>query len=359
MLDKKINLFLNSKQYKKFKLLAVPFSCIFIHLFVLIFAAVYHVEPLAIFNVASIFTYIVTFFMIEKHPKTVFYISFYEIVLHSFATIILIGNDFGFSMYFIVICPIAYNLLYSFKVKHPVVKACIMTFISFIFYVLCYIISEATNPVFQSKDLEYITPAIYILNIFFVFVVISISSLLFIYENEKIYNKLIKQNNVLDNLASKDTLTNLYNRRTMTSHIRELYKQYENGEKIFSIILCDIDDFKKCNDTHGHDMGDRVLVEVSKCLSQQIRDNDFLCRWGGEEFLIIVNNMDLETSRKIAERIRLSVSNLNIELDSVSIKVTLTLGVSSVSETSDYNDLFKLADQRLYIGKKQGKNKVV
>ena len=123
----------------------------------------------------------------------------------------------------------------------------------------------------------------------------------------------------------------------------------------FSIILLDIDNFKSVNDTYGHDVGDYVLQTMAKTLRTHIRITDIIGRWGGEEFLIICNNTNLDNSKILAENIRKIVEN--IKFDKVGTK-TISLGLSEFQKDDDVKSIFKRADDALYEAKTTGKNKV-
>ena len=124
----------------------------------------------------------------------------------------------------------------------------------------------------------------------------------------------------------------------------------------FSIIISDIDNFKKFNDTFGHNAGDDVLKSVAISARKVIRDRDVYARYGGEEFLTLVNNSDKNSAYLVAERIRKAIEETKIHLEGEDRKITVTLGVASVDESDHISSLLELADQRLYEGKKRGKN---
>lgn len=155
----------------------------------------------------------------------------------------------------------------------------------------------------------------------------------------------------LQMLAEIDTLTCINNRTSMQKYIVKAYEDYKDNHKEFSVILCDIDYFKQYNDKYGHDYGDEVLKSIATTLKSFIRENDFLCRWGGEEFLLFIQGANKDLIYNIAERIRKQVES--------SLNVTMTFGVASVTEAKNYTELFKLIDSRLYEGKNKGKNVVI
>ena len=139
--------------------------------------------------------------------------------------------------------------------------------------------------------------------------------------------------------------------------IEEAAEDYKtNKSNKFSIIISDIDNFKKFNDTFGHNAGDDVLKSVAISARKVIRDRDVYARYGGEEFLTLVNNSDKNSAYLVAERIRKAIEETKIHLEGEDRKITVTLGVASVDESDHISSLLELADQRLYEGKKRGKN---
>ncbi|WP_170151113.1 diguanylate cyclase [Caminibacter pacificus] len=151
---------------------------------------------------------------------------------------------------------------------------------------------------------------------------------------------------VVKRVADLDKLTQIYNRRGCEKFLKS-YKDY-------SIILIDIDHFKQINDTYGHDIGDKILQEFGKLLKSSVRANDIVCRWGGEEFLIILPHTSYENAAEVAEKIRKKVEETKIFGN---IQITISLGVSQFN--GNFEKTFKEADEKLYIAKKTGRNKVI
>lgn len=341
----------------KFKIFII--LCLIIHSLIALFACIYTIPPLVIFNIGSILVYLICGFIVNEHQSLVFYIGFMEIILHSFVSVLLVGNSFGFSMYFIALVPMAYHLLHATNAKRYLLKASILSAVSFILYASCYIVSIQNEPVYDSYGLTKVRPYIYIINMLIAFIALTMFSILFLIETECAYNSLYSKNAELGNLANHDPLTGLYNRRTMTEHITEMYAVNTEQRIPFSLIICDIDNFKQFNDTYGHECGDEVLKTIAGVLTTFTREHDFLCRWGGEEFLVILKNIDIKTAKAIAERIRHQISVTGIKYNDEFLHITMTFGVALSSEAENYKDLFKLADKRLYIGKNSGKNVVI
>lgn len=355
--QKKRSLFSNVTNAFKFKMFLS--FCIPIHSMIAILSFCNHITPLLIYNIGSIIVYIICCFIIKRRPILVFYIGYIEIILHSFVCVLLIGNGFGFSMYFVTLVPMAYNLLYSTRTSHYLKKATFLAILSFLLFACCYTMSNFYTPVYTSEALDFFRPFIYIANMLIIFSALLIFSILFIVETEHAYNRIYSQNRELDSLANRDPLTGLYNRRVMMEHVMQMYEESKNSMLPFSLIICDIDNFKLFNDTYGHDCGDTVLKSISGQLTALTRGHDFLCRWGGEEFLILLKNIDADMAKDIAERIRIHISKTDIKYNDFSLRVTMTFGIASSTETDDYESLFKLADERLYKGKNTGKNCIV
>ena len=120
-----------------------------------------------------------------------------------------------------------------------------------------------------------------------------------------------------------------------------------------SIILLDIDFFKHINDTYGHNMGDQVLIQVTHVLLRSLRNIDIVCRWGGEEFIVLLPSASLANAFVIAEKLRISIETMKIDTAS---SVTASFGVSQVLEGDDMRDTIYRADKALYLAKHSGRN---
>ncbi|WP_316861654.1 PleD family two-component system response regulator [uncultured Cohaesibacter sp.] len=163
-------------------------------------------------------------------------------------------------------------------------------------------------------------------------------------------------------LAIMDGLTQLYNRRYMTTHLNSLLLAAREKEKPLSVLLMDIDFFKSVNDTHGHDAGDEVLQEFSQRMRKNTRGIDLVCRYGGEEFVVIMPDTDHSLAMVVAERIRKKVSEkpFIIHKGRQMIDVTVSIGLASSFKGNETQDeLLKKADEALYQAKQDGRNRVV
>lgn len=165
---------------------------------------------------------------------------------------------------------------------------------------------------------------------------------------EKI-KKIEKERDFYKSLSEKDELTRLYNRRFIFNLLKSSIETAYRHNQTMSVIIADIDYFKKVNDTYGHSAGDAVLFSVAKIIADNIRISDVVGRWGGEEFLIVCPNTDILSAVILADRIRLRVEK---ETNS-----TISLGVAEYYK-NDILQLIDSADKALYAAKQRGRNRV-
>lgn len=163
-------------------------------------------------------------------------------------------------------------------------------------------------------------------------------------------------NKKLEELAAYDNLTKLPNRRTFNQSFEKALRLFKRDKISRSVIFLDIDNFKSINDNHGHLVGDKVLKRVAGILNIQIRSSDNISRWGGEEFLILLNDSSLDDSLEVAEKIRVAFEN-DIELhDLIKGGVTASFGVTNFNELDTIETIVSRVDDALYEAKRNGKN---
>lgn len=171
------------------------------------------------------------------------------------------------------------------------------------------------------------------------------------------------QNRELIKVASFDPLTNSYNRRFFDELILNELEKYKEDNEEFSLIMLDLDNFKNVNDTHGHDVGDEILVSTVSIIKNILKNQDIVARYGGEEFVVLLPDTELKNAVKIGEKIREKIENNTFD----KIKnITVSIGVSSIKEVDNVlrneeriKKMIKIADIFLYEAKKMGKNRVV
>jgi two-component system cell cycle response regulator len=159
-------------------------------------------------------------------------------------------------------------------------------------------------------------------------------------------------------MAITDQLTGLFNRRYMSRHLNTLMA---DGGKPVSFLILDVDFFKQINDTYGHDVGDEVLREFAGRISANVRGIDLACRFGGEEFVVVMPDTDLSFAYMVAERLRQSVADAPFQLagNGKEVPVTISIGVATSYAGDTPEVLLKRADQALYRAKRDGRNRVI
>jgi len=156
--------------------------------------------------------------------------------------------------------------------------------------------------------------------------------------------------------ARTDSLTGLSNRRAFDDELKRRLSEWERKRIPCTLVLLDIDFFKKFNDAHGHQIGDEVLRQVAKVLKASSRESDIPCRYGGEEFAVILPTTDAASARVVAERIRTAVEESTTACEGKSLKVTCSIGMSQFESSDDMGRLIRRADEALYASKKAGRN---
>ncbi len=176
-----------------------------------------------------------------------------------------------------------------------------------------------------------------------------------------VQEKLKQTNQVLEKLAYYDELTGVLNRRAGNASFEVEVERCIRKDQNICIAMVDIDHFKKVNDTHGHQAGDEVLKVIANTIRQTIRPYDILCRYGGEEFMLIAEINNKQEAEDLFERVRERISQAKTQLPDLSIDITASIGVHLVQATTELRlkDLVREADKALYQAKSDGRNRVV
>jgi two-component system, cell cycle response regulator len=162
----------------------------------------------------------------------------------------------------------------------------------------------------------------------------------------------------VEDLVYLDDLTHLFNRRYLELVLEKTFRQVTPDTKPFALLFLDLDYFKSVNDSHGHLTGSKLLVEVARVLKGCVRDNDVVCRWGGDEYVILLRTTDSGGALKVAERIRRSIeSHRFLAREGLGLSITTCIGIASYPEHADSKDaLVDFADRAMYRGKKTSRN---
>ncbi len=173
----------------------------------------------------------------------------------------------------------------------------------------------------------------------------------------------IKYEEKILEISNKDPLTDVYNRRYIYERSKQLIDEHKRTGKIFSICIIDIDYFKSINDTYGHQAGDHILKKFTEIIGENLRSYDILGRYGGEEFIVVLNNADEKQSNSIIDRILNIVREKTFTFEDNTIDFTFSAGISTCTEIEKeeltIDKLFAIADKRMYRAKKEGRNKII
>lgn len=163
----------------------------------------------------------------------------------------------------------------------------------------------------------------------------------------------------LDQISRTDPLTRLSNRRDFMERFQGEIHRFQRNKRAFSIVLGDIDDFKAVNDRYGHNCGDLVLAQIAEILRESVRKQDVVARWGGEEFILLLPESPMDGGAIVADSVRRRIHSHTYVYDDISLKITMTFGVSEFKGGMDADSCVKKADLALYQGKQKGKNCVI
>lgn len=174
------------------------------------------------------------------------------------------------------------------------------------------------------------------------------------------YQLMLKDLNVaLREASTHDLLTGIANRRLMTDCCCQADERFMSRKIPYSLIVIDVDHFKRVNDTYGHDFGDQVLVELARTFHSKMRNTDVCSRWGGEEFLGLMNQACLADAEKVATRLLEAVRSAKITYRQEVVTLTVSMGLAEHEEGETYAETFRRADEALFAAKRMGRNRYV
>lgn len=304
----------------------------------------------------AVFYFVIAFRALKAQNFTgIFNVCGVVIILTVLLHVLKLGVGSGYQYLLLGAVPVVFYSAYTGKgtYKRAIINT-IVLLVTFEFVTIAEYCNWVTR--YNTSDL-----AIRILNMANIAIAFGFASsfMVFLY-NQALFDKglLRNKNENLEMSASVDTLTGLRNRRTIDTYMdKALYRA--RGEDVdFSIFMCDLDNFKKVNDTYGHDCGDLVLKNVAKVIQEEIRPDDIVFRFGGEEILMIIS-AKAHIAKKVAERCRAAIEASEVEYENQKIKVTMTFGGASYYQGVTKEAMIKRADDNLYTGKSNGKNQVV
>lgn len=337
------------------------------HLTFLIVFLCSNILSMTLFNFVSVSFYVISGFLlgsetIEKHPLVWALVFYAEVTAHGVSATLITGWDSAFFLYMIAILALApYMIFITCPSKVFWRTSFIMGGITCVLY-LGLIFHLNYLPPFIEIFNKNISPSSIVvmrgINIFFNTGIIFLFTLVFILEISALIRKLNLTNEQLEYTASHDALTGLFNRNSLRSFLAQLKESREN----FCVAMGDLDNFKRVNDTYGHDCGDTVLRSVSEVIVTSTGERDLAIRWGGEEILIIMYG-SRDECLSLVSTIRQQINALDIESGGSKVQVSMTFGFADCTENqgdgNGIEPLISLVDSRLYKGKKGGKNVVI
>ena len=338
-------MFMNLKRAKLLSYcIAVCF--LFIHILMLLIFILCEVPPLVKFNIFSICFYLAILFVVYKGWYSFYTVGVYlEVVIHMTFATMLTGWETGFQITLIGMNVLAFYAEYTGRsLKIKCVKVLPLSILGMLAYLAVYIHLHFNPPFYSLSE-----NAVFGLNILWGIIVFVITAII-------LQLLVIIANSSEEELSyqlSHDKLTGLPNRYYLSEQLDSI----KNEKSYFWLCISDIDDFKKINDTYGHNCGDYVLKTIGDLLSTT---NVLCCRWGGEEFLFVGRlEKDYPDPRVFLEGVRKEIQNFNFEYEGTKFNVTMTFGLSTFSNGDDIDNVLRDADDKLYLGKHSGKNQIV
>ena len=320
--------------------------CLMVHLFNAVLFYCLELYPLSLLNIGSSVFYTVVLFCFKQNQDVYIIFTYFEILTFSLISELCTGGTFFYIFYVVGMISSVYYLLPPKKRLKQIFQGIGIIYALAIYYVhikeiclfpLCLpIVNEC------KQEIGFLNLCITVFTMFY------ISNLYFFEMNAA--------NEKLTYCSDHDLMTGLFNRRFF-EHIMQRNK--DENENKYTIAIFDIDDFKKVNDTYGHQAGDEVLKTVSQTISECSNNEFVTVRWGGEEFVLYMPRTDEIHAYEHLEYLRKRIANTEILFEDKKIKVTVTVGMCTGNSLIDYELVIRNADDRLYYGKRNGKNCVV
>ncbi len=298
---------------------------------------------LAWVNVISVAMYVCAYraFQQRRNSLAILLIRI-EVLVHAGLGTVLVGWDSGFHYFLLMFIPALFVSMHARS-------AWVLAICLWIYYVALDVLMWFVEPLQPISSNALL--GVHIFNLTTVFFMFSYLSLYYVITVTRAHKRLAR-------MATTDSLTSLFNRRHMIALTEKELARHHRRPSNLTFMLMDIDLFKQINDDYGHDTGDRVLSGVSQLLQESMREQDFIGRWGGEEFLAVLPDTDMEQAAASAERIRRAVEGLVIENDCARISVTLSIGITQYRADEPLSTAIARADHALYAGKSAGRNRV-
>jgi diguanylate cyclase (GGDEF)-like protein len=311
------------------------------------FIAIFNKDiTLAIILFIASFIYFIAYYIFKKLHSSILTsaVVLYSLYLLMFYLVYSGGVENTGPLWIFIVSPVS---LFIHGLKRGLLEIAIfIAIISAIMFVPSDIMAHA----------EYATE--FKLRLIYSFLTVTFLSALYEHSREQSYRQTLKLSKEYQQLAHYDPLTELSNRRDALRLLKQEQARIDRNKEPLSIILCDVDYFKKVNDVYGHNAGDAVLKKLAQLFSDNIREQDHIARWGGEEFLFILPQTVAKNANIMAEKIQHNLQNYNIDYEGEKIKVTVSMGIQEFSDGQSIDEVINTADKYLYLAKDSGRNQI-
>lgn len=310
---------------------------------------------MASYNLVSIIVFAWSLYYVRRNEYVAVLVCFAEPMVFCIFGVLSFGWGYDIQNWIIVFCLL--SLIVPFQRKRP-------------FYVLAILNGLVYCGLFLWAKMQP-DGVLDKMELFFAgFSVFSVFFAIFFAERMQSWSKIMElftlqsRINSMEQIIDVDELTGLLTRRKMNAILAEIDNYWPIKSKNLFLVFIDIDFFKKVNDTWGHDAGDMVLEKVAQILKRELRATDFIARWGGEEFVAIMQpahmneTLDAHKITAVLERVRREIENARTDFQGTSIQVTATFGGACAEDFSNTTELLAAADKQMYLGKKSGRNRV-
>lgn len=314
----------------------------------------YRLEFFSLINFISVFAFMFFVVLLKINKARIcYYLVHIEMTFYCIMSILLIGWDYNTQYFFIfLVVPLPY---FSFR-KSPPFE--VITVIGLILYSILYFYTR--NPGFVKPEYQtsILINTISYINLVFIVVLTYLFTRVATHTSSKRNKALIETNENLQKMINHDSVTGLLTRPPFIHKLYAAKRKLLQENKPYVLIFGDIDNFKVLNDFYGHEFGDKILKKVGEIIVGEIRESDSAARWGGEEFLIMLENININDAILKAEKIRRKVEHSSLIHNESEIKITMTLGLAEGTTSPDIYSEINRADKLMYEGKILGKNKL-
>jgi len=321
----------------------------FVWIFLFYYEKVYFLSAI---NIGSSVIYLCLFYLIcKRRVSNALFVCVVEVLVHSVIAVLCFGTSGAFDLYILALIPIIFFFSLTYDNRENIIR-CGGIFVGLVYLGLKLLLCVyETQYKFSSVEIEM---EIVLFNCITILIMFSTLANIIIAERRQISRKLEEKNVELEFISKHDYLTKLLNRRSLKEVTKKIEKENIACNNCFSVAFIDIDDFKIFNDKYGHDFGDVVLVRVAEIIKENAGSNGHVCRWGGEEIVIVFYPCEVEVVKNTMYKIREKICSEELKYENKKVHVTVTCGVAFSKENMEKT--IAKADSLMLQGKENGKN---